>query len=79
MPKGEAIEVEGIVVEVIRNAEYRVKLPNDHIIKAYVAGQLTLKRIEVYEGDKVTVELSPYDLTRGRIIWRGERRKKLNQ
>ena len=77
MSKGEAIEVEGLVIEVIRNAVYKVKLPNDHIISAYVAGKLSVRRIEILEGDKVTVELSPYDLNQGRIIWRGERRKRV--
>ena len=75
MPKDEAIEVEGEVVEVIRNANFKVKLPNDHIINAYLAGNLHVRRIKILEGDKVTVELSPYDLNRGRIVWRGEKRK----
>lgn len=75
MPKDEAIEVEGEVVEVIRNANFKVKLPNEHIINAYLAGNLVVRKIKVLEGDKVTVELSPYDLTRGRIVWRGEKRK----
>ncbi len=75
MPKGEGIEVEGIVVEVIRNAVYKVKLTNGHIIEAYVAGRLVHQHISVLEGDKVTVELSPYDVNRGRIVYRGDKKK----
>jgi len=75
MPKGEGIEVEGVVVEVIRNSVYKVKLPNGHIIDAYVAGRLVQCHITVLEGDKVTVELSPYDVNRGRIVHRGEKKK----
>ena len=76
MPRGEGIEVEGIVVEVIRNAVYKIKLPNEHIIEAYVAGRLAQRHIEVYEGDKVTVELSPYDINKGRITYRGDKKKR---
>ncbi len=75
MPKGEGIEVEGVVVEVIRNSVYKVKLPNGHIIDAYIAGRLVVQHIGVLEGDKVTVELSPYDVNRGRIVYRGEKKK----
>jgi len=75
MPKDDAIEVEGEVIEVIRGANFKVKLPNDHIINAYLAGNLSVRKIRILEGDKVTVELSPYDLNRGRIVWRGEKRK----
>lgn len=74
MPKGEGIEVEGIVVEAVRNV-YKVKLPNGHIVDAYVAGKLKLSHISIFEGDKVTVELSPYDLNHGRIVYRGEKKK----
>ncbi len=77
MPKGEGIEVEGVVVEVIRNAVYKVKLPNGHIIDAYLAGRLVVKHISVLEGDEVTVELSPYDVNRGRIVYRDK--KKIQQ
>ena len=77
MPKGEGIEVEGVVVEVIRNSTYKVKLPNGHIIEAYVAGRLVKQHISVLECDKVTVELSPYDVNHGRIVYRGEKKKQL--
>ena len=70
MSSDEAIKAEGEVIEVLRNATFKVKLPNGHIVTAYPAGKLKLGRILIFVGDKVTVEMSPYDLTRGRIVWR---------
>ncbi len=70
MPKGEGIEVEGTVTEPLPNAMFRVELPNGHKILAHVSGKMRMHYIKILPGDKVVVELSPYDLTRGRIIYR---------
>lgn len=70
MAKQEAIEVEGVVTEVLPDQKFRVKLQNDHIVLAYAAGKMAKFRIRVLVGDRVTVELSPYDMTRGRITYR---------
>jgi len=70
MPKEENIEVEGTIVETLPNAMFRVKLENGQIILAYVSGKMRMHFIKILPGDKVTVELSPYDLTRGRITYR---------
>jgi len=72
MPKGEGIEVEGTVVEPLPNAMFRVELPNGHKVLAHVSGKMRLHYIKILPGDKVVVELSPYDLTRGRIIYRAK-------
>lgn len=72
MPKGEGIEVEGTVVEPLSNAMFRVELPNGHKVLAHVSGKMRLHYIKILPGDKVVVELSPYDLTRGRIIYRSK-------
>jgi translation initiation factor IF-1 len=72
MPKGEGIEVEGKVVEPLPNAMFRVELPNGHKVLAHVSGKMRLHYIKILPGDKVVVELSPYDLTRGRIIYRSK-------
>ncbi|HUJ89473.1 MAG TPA: translation initiation factor IF-1 [Syntrophorhabdales bacterium] len=72
MPKGEGIEVEGTVVEPLPNAMFRVELPNGHKVLAHVSGKMRLHYIKILPGDKVVVELSPYDLTRGRIIYRSK-------
>lgn len=69
-PKEEPIVVEGEVAEVLPNAQFRVKLDNNHIVLAHVSGKMRMYFIRIIPGDKVTVELSPYDLTRGRIIRR---------
>lgn len=71
MPKEEAIEVEGRVMETLPNAMFRVELENGHRILAHISGKMRMHFIKILPGDKVTVELSPYDLTRGRIIYRG--------
>ena len=70
MAKEEAIQVEGMVVEALPNAVFRVELENGHKILAHVAGKMRMHFIRILPGDKVTVELSPYDLTRGRITFR---------
>jgi translation initiation factor IF-1 len=70
MPKEEAIEVEGTVVEPLPNAMFRVELKNGHRILAHISGKMRMHFIRILPGDTVKVELSPYDLTRGRIIYR---------
>ena len=72
MSKSDVIEVEGVVTEAYPNAMFEVKLPNGHIILAHVSGKMRMNYIRIYPGDKVTIELSPYDLTRGRITWRSK-------
>jgi translation initiation factor IF-1 len=63
------IEVEGKVTEVLKGSDYIVTLPNGHTVKAYVSGKMRMHMIRILPGDTVTVELSPYDLTRGIIVW----------
>lgn len=70
MAKEESIEVEGRVVEPLPNAMFRVELENGHRVLAHISGKMRMHFIKILPGDKVTVELSPYDLTRGRIIYR---------
>lgn len=70
MSKEEAITLEGKVVESLPNASFRVELPNGHIVLAHVSGKIRMNYIRILPGDKVTVELSPYDLSRGRITYR---------
>ena len=70
MPKEEAIEVEGVVVEALPNATFRVELPNVHKVLATVCGKMRMHFIRILPGDKVKMELTPYDLTRGRITFR---------
>jgi len=72
MAKEEPIEVEGVVVEPLPNAMFRVKLDNGHIVLAHISGKMRMHYIRILSGDKVTVELSPYDLNRGRIIYRSK-------
>lgn len=72
MPKEEAIEVEGTVIEPLPNAMFRVELPNGHRVLAHISGKMRMHYIKILPGDKVTVELSPYDLSRGRIIYRAK-------
>lgn len=72
MAKEEAIEVEGEVVEPLPNAMFRVKLDNDHVVLAHISGKMRKYYIRILPGDRVTVELSPYDLTRGRITYRAK-------
>ncbi len=70
MAKEEAIEVEGRVIEPLPNAMFRVELENGHRVLAHISGKMRMHFIKILPGDKVTVELSPYDLTRGRIVYR---------
>ncbi|MBU1523266.1 MAG: translation initiation factor IF-1 [Candidatus Omnitrophica bacterium] len=70
MAKEEAIRVEGEIVETLPNAMFRVKLDNDHKVLAHVAGKMRMHFIKILPGDKVKLELSPYDLTKGRIVYR---------
>ncbi len=70
MAKEEAIEVEGIVTEALPNAMFRVELENKHLVLAHISGKMRKNFIRILEGDRVSVELSPYDLTRGRITYR---------
>ena len=72
MAKSDVIEVEGKVVDAYPNAMFEVELENGHKILAHISGKLRMNFIRILPGDKVTVELSPYDLTRGRITWRGK-------
>lgn len=72
MAKEDVIEVEGVVVETLPNTVFKVELENGHQILAHISGKLRMNYIKILEGDKVKVELSPYDLTRGRITWRAK-------
>jgi len=72
MPKEEPIKVEGKVVETLPNAMFRVELENKHTILAHISGKMRMHFIKILPGDTVTVELSPYDLTRGRITYRSK-------
>ncbi len=72
MPKEEIIEVQGTVVETLPNAMFKVELENSQVILAYVSGKMRMHFIKILPGDKVTVELSPYDLTKGRITYRAK-------
>ena len=72
MSKDDVIETEGEIVEALPNAKFTVKLSNGHIITAYISGKLRMHYIKIIPGDKVKLEMSPYDLTKGRIIWRSK-------
>lgn len=72
MPKEEAIEVEGTVLETLPNAMFRVELENGHKVLAHISGKMRMHFIKILPGDRVTVELSPYDLSRGRITYRAK-------
>jgi translation initiation factor IF-1 len=71
--KEDVIEAEGVVVEALPNANFKVKLSNGHVITAYISGKLRMHYIKILPGDTVTLEMSPYDLTKGRIIWRSKK------
>jgi len=75
MAKEEAIQVEGTILEPLPNAMFRVELENGHKVLAHISGKMRMHFIKILPGDKVTVELSPYDLTRGRIVFRGKGKK----
>ncbi len=70
MSKSDLIELEGTVVEKLPNAMFRVQLENGHIVLAHISGKLRMNYIKIVPGDKVTLEMSPYDLTKARITWR---------
>lgn len=70
MSKADVIEVEGTVLEKLPSAMFKVELENKHVVLAHISGKLRMNFIRILPGDKVTLELSPYDLTKGRIIWR---------
>ena len=72
MAKSDMIEVEGVVVESLPNTTFQVDIGNGHMILAHISGKLRVNFIRILPGDKVTVEMSPYDLTRGRITWRSK-------
>ena len=72
MSKEDVIEIEGTVVEALPSAQFKVELPNGHQILAHISGKLRMNFIRILPGDKVTVEMSTYDLTKGRITWRSK-------
>jgi len=72
LSKDDVIEVEGKIVEALPNAMFQVELDNGHRVLAHISGKLRMNFIRILPGDRVTLELSPYDLTRGRIIWRAK-------
>ena len=72
MSKDDVIETEGKVIEALPDAKFKVQLSNGHIITAYISGKLRMNYIRIIEGDTVKVEMSPYDLTKGRITWRSK-------
>ncbi len=72
MAKNDSIEVKGTVIEALPNAIFKVRLENGHEVMAYITGKLRMNFIRILPGDIVTLKLSPYDLTKGRIVWRGK-------
>lgn len=72
MAKEGVIEVEGIVLENLPNTRFKVELENGHIVTAYISGKLRMNYIKILPGDKVNMEMSPYDLNKARIVWRGK-------
>ena len=70
MSKADVIEIEGKVIEKLPNTMFRVELENGHVVLAQISGKLRMNYIKILAGDKVTIEMSPYDLSKGRIIWR---------
>lgn len=70
MSKADVLEIEGTVVEKLPNAMFRVELENGHVVLGHISGKLRMNFIRILPGDRVTMEMSPYDLTKGRIIWR---------
>ena len=72
MSKEDVIELEGKVLESLPNAQFKVELPNGHVILAHISGKLRMNFFRILPGDKVTVEMSPYDLQKGRITWRSK-------
>ena len=76
MPKEEAIQVEGTIIEPLPNAMFRVELDNGHLVLAHISGKMRMHFIKILPGDRVTVELSPYDLTRGRVTFRSKSKRR---
>jgi len=72
LSKSDVIEMEGTVVEALPNAMFQVELPGGHRIMAHISGKMRMNFIRIYPGDRVTIEMSPYDLSRGRITWRSK-------
>ena len=72
MAKEDMIEVEGTVIEALPNATFNVEIPGGHVVTAHLSGKLRMNFIRILPGDKVTLQLSPYDLTQGRITWRSK-------
>ena len=72
MAKDDVIELEGIVIDALPNAMFKVKIGGEHVILAHISGKLRMNYIKILPGDKVTVQMSPYDLTQGRITWRSK-------
>jgi translation initiation factor IF-1 len=72
MAKEDTIEMQGVVLEALPNTTFRVKLENDHVVLGYISGKMRMHYIRILPGDKVTVELTPYDLSRGRIVFRAK-------
>ena len=72
MSKDDVIEAEGVIVEALKGAKFKVKLSNGFIITAYISGKLRMNYIKIIPGDSVKIEMSPYDLTKGRIVWRSK-------
>lgn len=72
MSKEDVIEFDGVVEEILPNTSFKVRLSNGHVIIAYISGRLRMNYIKILEGDKVKIEMSPYDLTKGRITWRAK-------
>ena len=70
MAKEDTIQMQGEILETLPNATFKVKLENDHVVLGYISGKMRMHYIRILPGDKVTIEMSPYDLTRGRIIYR---------
>ena len=70
MSKADVIEIEGVVVEKLPKAMFKVELENGHVVLAHISGKLRMNFIKILPGDKVTLEMSPYDLSKGRIVWR---------
>jgi translation initiation factor IF-1 len=70
MPKNDAIVVEGVVTESLPNAMFRVELEDGHVVMAHLSGKVRMNYVRIVPGDRVRIELSPYDLSKGRIIWR---------
>ena len=77
MSKTDVIEIEGTVLEKLPNAMFKVELENGHQVLAHISGKLRMNFIRIIPGDKVTIELSPYDLSKGRIVWRDKYKKTL--